>query len=225
MTQQFRYKSYKRSFPDILSVMQQMLDIQKELEQTDLKQLQIFNQTYYIISKNVSVKIGNGYFSQDHAMTKLDIKFAQYYFDALKDYAMGKKTTPAWQVGFDYCHENHSVDIICLAHGVNAHVNNDLGLALLDVVDTDFKEDFDKVDAIIIGSLGEVISKNTLSPIYKPFMHRLIKRWRKNAWNNFIALKEKTITRDEIEENAYGKGQVLMSITSPSNVYKLIPIL
>ena len=205
--------------------MQHMLDLQNELDGTDLRHLQLFNLTYFIITKNVYAKIGTGYFSHDDVMLKLDITFAKYYFDALKEYAHGKKTTPAWQVGFDYCHENRSMDIIHLAHGVNAHVNNDLGLALFEVVNTDFKGDFDKVDAIIIGSLGEVISKNKLSPIYKPFMHRLIKRWRKNAWNNFIALKEKTITRDEIEGNAYGKGKVLNSITSHSNVYKLIPIL
>lgn len=206
--------------------MNHMFEIQDELTGTNLSHLQYFNCTYIIITKNVFAQTNSGYFTDATAMKQLDMNFASYYFDALKDYSDGKVGTPAWEVTFDFCKKDTSLPLIYLALGVNAHVNNDLGLALFDSIkNTTFKNDFDKVNAIIFESLEEVIKTVHLSVLYKPFMGFLIYHWRKHAWNNYLGLVNKTKTRSTIEEKSASIAKELTKIDSLRNFYHLGKIL
>lgn len=199
-----------------------MLALQKALDSTDLHHLRVFNMTYYIITRNVFAKVGTGFFTHDNAMTKLDLIFAQYYFNVLKAYSDGTKTTPAWEIGFDFCKADRSIPLIYLAQGVNAHVNNDLGMALFDTVkEVYFKKDFDKVNPVIYESLDEVISETNLQKFYKPYMKLLIYHWRNNAWNNFIALQKKTKTKKDIEKKAERIGNDLANVRNIHDFYRL----
>lgn len=155
-------------------------------------------------------------------MKQLDSNFAKFYFDALREYVDTNQTTPAWKIMFDFCRQKTSLPLIYLALGVNAHVNNDLGLSLFEIVKRkNYKGDFNKVNKIISDSLDEVIAAVRIK-VYKPFMDILIKRWRQKAWNNFINLKEQTAIKNSIEEDAAKIANKLIKINSEKDFYHLI---
>lgn len=226
VAKQFTYKSYKNKFQDIPAVMDHMMELQNELRRTDLSNLQLFNKTYYIITKNVYAKIGTGFFSEEETMKKLDINFARYYFDALKMYIEKRPTTPAWEIMFDVCKKDESIPFIYLALGVNAHVNNDLGMSLYDVIqDNEFKIDFYKVNPVIYSSINEVISEVRLPKFYNQFMKFLIFHWRNNAWKNFTGLQTEMKTKSVIQKKAYQLAQELAKVKSIKDYYHLYKII
>ncbi len=142
----------------IADVKQHMLLLTEALRGTDLHNLIAFNDTYYIITKNVYKVFGKQYFSDETAMVALDINFAQYYFDALRDYSEHKLSAGAWTVLFNSSPLNQHYQFMYMALGINAHVNNDLPLSLHSSVSPNFEADFFKVDKIIGDSLAEVIA-------------------------------------------------------------------
>ncbi len=226
LQKEFHYKCYKSSLTSILEVEKQMQHIQKELVGTNLKNLMYFNQAYLLITKNVFTATKLHYFHDEKTMESVDIQFAHYYFDALKGYTTRKSISPAWQLTFTFCKENRSIPLIYLALGVNAHVINDLGLALNDVIkDQSFKKDFNKVNKIIFGSLTEVMKYCKISKIYSPFMQVLIWHWRKKAWNNFSKLSTKQYTKEGIEKKAYEYAVALTRIYSEKDFYQLSRII
>lgn len=222
----FTYKSYTSSFSDIPAVMNHMRIVQEELESSQLHNLGFFNKTYYIITKNVYTKISSAYFQYPLELRQLDINFAKYYFDALKQFADTQTTTPAWQTAFISCKKNNSIPLIYMALGVNAHVNNDLGMSLYDTINrNDYKKDYDKVNAIIYESLDEVINELQLQYYLKPFMGILIKRWRNNAWVNYDYLQNERITPGQIETKANTIAHVLAKVRSTRDFYQLYQII
>lgn len=225
MTRQLMYSSYKKKFKTVPEVMDHMKELHYELWGTALSNLQFFNITYFIITKNVFAKIKEGYFTDAITMQKLDLNFATYYFDALKSYVDGKKTTPAWHITFDFCKKNTSIPLIYLALGINAHVNNDLSFSLFATIkNPHFKQDFERVNKIIADSLDEVIKAVHLQTFYRPFMNILIRGWRREAWNNYRGLKNQTKTRLEIMNNAYISALHLTKINSAKDFYYLLRI-
>lgn len=215
MKTQFLYKSFTHTFRTIDDVMTQMRMLDEELVNTELQNLIAFNHTYLIITETVSSRFGHHYFSDDALMQQLDINFAQYYFNPLKDYVAGKTIPQAWQILFDACKNNNLYQAIYMGMGVNAHVNNDLGQSLFDVVDDEgYESDFNKVNKLIDLSIPKVIhslkersrlsntTKNIALPLYTFILRKMIRRWRQNAWNNFIGLKQARLTPQMIEGNA-----------------------
>lgn len=214
----FSYRCYRKDFESIHDVIHQMKTIETELANTDMKNLIAFNRTYLIITEAVTKKLGSGYFKDDRLMERFDIKFARYYFDALKDYSENTNCPPAWKLLFDLCKKDNTYQFIYMALGVNAHVNNDLGQSLYDIADYGYKIDFDKVNDVINTQIPLVISslhedsqiveksKNILRPLYSFILHLIIKNWRKNAWQTFILMRSNTKTIQDIESEALRIG-------------------
>lgn len=222
----FTYASYKSTFKDIPDVMNHMLDLQEELSETNLHNLKYFNKTYYIITKNVYSKNNEKYFKYSKDLITLDIHFAKYYFDALKQYTRKKLPAPAWNVAFQCYESQRSIPLIYLALGVNAHVNNDLGLTIFDVIEQeDYKTDYDKVNTIIYDSLDEVLKELQMQNYIKPFMNILIKRWRNNAWLNYERLKNRRISKEQIKANAKKTADILAKVNSTRDFYQLYHVI
>lgn len=231
----FLFSTYRKNVDSVPAVMDCMQLIQDELVGTNLSNLQAFNQTYYIITKNVYSRIGTGYFQHDEIMSVVDIDFAKYYFDSLYAFVNNKTCPPSWEKLFHFCQKNNSYKIIYMALGVNAHVNNDLGISLANVISDPsiFTEDFLKVNMIIDESLDEVILalkeetkiiktlQNETRVIYSFFLRKLIRNWRDNAWGNCIMLQKKERTIQEIEIKAGKIADKLCGITSLADIYKL----
>ena len=221
----FSYSSYQKVIDSIDGIIAHMINLEKELENTDLHNLRAFNHTYLIITKAVAAKLNTGYFQDDLQMEQLDINFAYYYFNALYNYIHKKSVPPSWKLLFDACKQGNKYQFIYMALGVNAHVNNDLGQSLNDVIkNIKYREDFDKVNQIIHNNTKEVVEwldekssiidhlKNIFQPLYAFVLDFIIRKWRDYAWKNFLELQGHKITKDQIEQNALGIGIILSKI-------------
>jgi hypothetical protein len=116
---------------DIPGVIAQMQQMDAALPASN--GLKWFNRLYLMVTQAVDGSPPtNGW--QDAAwLTKLDVVFAQYYFDAVANYAADPSSVPAsWCVLFQSA-ANLAIEPIQFAlAGMNAHINHDLALALLD---------------------------------------------------------------------------------------------
>ena len=156
------------------------------------------------------------------------------FFNALKNYTIGKNLPPAWRILFDSSKSNNLYQFIYMALGVNAHVNNDLAFTLHDVVRNDsYQSDFNKVNTIIHQSLKEVIeslnepsklitlAEKSLLPLYTTFLDSLIKNWRNRTWINYKNLRDKKMNSEMVENVAEKIAQKLVKIKNISNFHKL----
>jgi hypothetical protein len=92
-----------------------------------------FSALYLTVTENIAGKIRTGgFFADDEYLARLDVTFANRYLDALRAWA-GEGTAPAsWVVLFDLP-ENGEITAFQLAGGgVNAHINLDLAVAVVD---------------------------------------------------------------------------------------------
>jgi hypothetical protein len=214
--QRFKYKSYRNNFTNILDVIEHMRGIENEAKNTDLENIIPFTYTYRIITQNVAAHFKKKYFQDDALMEKFDITFAHYYFNALKKYVETGETTPAWQILFKNAHHNRFSRLKFMALGVNAHVNNDLAMALNDVIKvSQYENEYNKINNIIFESLDEVISglneKNFIYKImygntqslYFPILRKIITQWRANAWKNYELLQSDTTHSAYIVQKAH----------------------
>lgn len=194
----FTFSSYQKHFNNMSQIVKTLEKLDDEVSGTNFANLRAFNHTYLIITRNVMRKLGTGFFSNDVTMQKLDINFAQYYFDALHNYVRVAKVPPLWQKLFNGVTQNKHFQFIYMAMGVDAHVNNDLALSLFAIKpNAAFKNDFDKINMIIMDSLREVVislqedvglleyGKNNFLIIYAPVLSIIIRRWRENAWHTY----------------------------------------
>jgi hypothetical protein len=211
-----------------------MLVLEKELKNTEMQNLVAFNHTYLIITRNVAEKLGKNYFNNDELMEKFDIHFSRYYFDALYNYVHEEACPPSWKILFNLCKKDNLYQFMYMALGVNAHVNNDLGLTIFDIVkDDSYKKDYDKVNIIIKKSIKEVVNfleeksrplnsaKNSFQPVYSYFLYKIIQKWRHNAWENYTMLKAQSVRKTDIEKKAEKTAGKLTKIRSYLQFYAL----
>lgn len=233
----FQYKSFKL-VKNEQETLRQMYEMEEELEDTDLRNLRAFNKTYLIITKNVLNKLDTGYFKKDSVMRAVDTVFGDYYFQALHGYINNGKCPLAWKILFDACRENSHYQFVYMALGVNAHVNNDLSLALLDVLKGDmFKDDYDRINEVIGISLKEVIvslkeksatlntAQNYFLSIYKLTLASLIRNWRNKAWSNYQMLNIDEISISSIEDEASVIAKKLLTIKQVHDLPKVFSTL
>jgi Family of unknown function (DUF5995) len=92
-----------------------------------------FNRLYLAVTKGVKLAVEQrGYFEQPGAISQLDVMFAGLYFDAVDALEAGERPPYAWQVLFD---SDSNVDVLPIQFavaGMNAHINHDLPIALLE---------------------------------------------------------------------------------------------
>jgi len=93
----------------------------------------IFLRCYSMMSANMSDAIQTGRFADPPWVAGLMLRFADYYFDALKCYDQEPIQAPAaWQQAFGGAQQPKLHVLQNLLLGINAHINYDLPLALYD---------------------------------------------------------------------------------------------
>jgi hypothetical protein len=115
-----------------------------------------FNQLYLKVTQTVERRLGTKFFADDDFLARLDIEFANRYFDALRSHEKGESTSKCWEALIERRDDKRIHPIQFVAAGMNAHINFDLALALVsacqklgDDIDTDdHKADFDQVNEI-----------------------------------------------------------------------------
>jgi hypothetical protein len=94
--------------------------------------LKWFNQLYLDVTKKVDTAPPAGGWEDAAWLTRLDVVFAGFYFAAIKDWIADAAAVPSsWQALFE-ARFTAGIDRIQFAlAGMNAHINHDLALALL----------------------------------------------------------------------------------------------
>jgi len=99
----------------------------------------VFLSTYALMTANMLTALQQAEFHDPAWVDRLLHRFAGYYFEALEAYDRAPSDTPAvWRVAFDSCCQDQIDVLQHLILGVNAHINYDLVLTLVDMLDTEW---------------------------------------------------------------------------------------
>ena len=141
--------------------------------------LKWFNWLYLLATKAVINSPPAGGWENPDWVMRLDVVFANFYFAAIESIFRGTAKTPkSWRALFEARHRTNVCRIQFALAGMNAHINHDLSLALLET-DSEFgitpdtssaeHKDFKQVNNILalalpealhtlaIGILGEIV--------------------------------------------------------------------
>src|SRR4029077_13522644 len=92
-----------------------------------------FNKLYLEVTKNVLAGVGQATFADPRFLTALDVAFANLYFAALSALDGGSPDAPhAWLPLFEPRSSRTVAPIQFALAGMNAHINRDLPVALVD---------------------------------------------------------------------------------------------
>ena len=116
---------------DVIRVMQ---SIEATLPNDD--GLKWFNFLYLEVTKYIGQNPPTNGWEDVAWLTRLDVVFANFYFSAIADYLNREPTTPnSWEALFEARHSTGIDRIQFALAGMNAHINHDLSLALLQTDD------------------------------------------------------------------------------------------
>lgn len=90
-----------------------------------------FNRMYLEVTRAVGHRIGLGFFADAAFMTKLDVVFANLYLDAVAAGQAGAEVPLAWRPLFEARSDERIQSIQFALAGMNAHINHDLPLAVV----------------------------------------------------------------------------------------------
>ena len=175
----------------------------------------IFLSCYMLMTLNMLAAIDIGEFNDSIWVNGLLHRFADYYFDALEAYERDSPATPAvWRLTHDAARRPETQVLQNLLLGVNAHINYDLVLTLVDVLEREWAglptshrarcyADHCHVNDVIGRTIDavqdRVIERLTpamdlvdklLGPLDEWMISRLITRWRDEVWGQAVQLME-----------------------------------
>jgi hypothetical protein len=99
----------------------------------------VFLRCYAMMTQNILAGIEQGEFTDPAWVQLLLDRFADYYFSALEAYELRSPLTPGvWKTTFDAAQTPKTAAIQLLLMGVNAHINYDLVLVLVDLLEPEW---------------------------------------------------------------------------------------
>ena len=115
-----------------------------------------FAALYSRVTRAVGERIADGYFDDGERMSRLDVAFANRYFDALDAHLSGRGAmSEAWRVAFAACEERDAAVLQHLYLGLNAHLLLDLGIAAAETCPgrqlRPARDDFHRINYIVSG--------------------------------------------------------------------------
>lgn len=95
----------------------------------------IFATAYLAITRAIKQNVADGQFQDNAWVTRYALCFANLYRTALLAYEQGDLLSlpKAWRIAFETSKNNGALAIQDLMLGINAHINHDLALALIEV--------------------------------------------------------------------------------------------
>jgi hypothetical protein len=173
----------------------------------------VFLRCYQLMTSNMLAAIDQQEFHDSSWVGRLLHHFANYYFTALDAYDTDSTTAPiVWQLAFNAASHPGTLALQNLLLGVNAHINYDLALALVDILDTEWGdlpesqrtlryEDHCHVNRVIGRTIDAVqdqvlepampiidIFDKLMGPVDEILISRLLTHWRESVWHNAIRL-------------------------------------
>lgn len=138
-------------------------EIDRDLPETD--GLLWFNRLYLLISEAVRERLAAGAFHHPGWMAKLEVRFAACYFEALEAWQADRPAPGCWRALFRHREDAAVARAQFALAGVNAHINHDLPMALVDAfVETCSSpqhaatqyEDFTSLHDVLAGLIDQV---------------------------------------------------------------------
>ena len=128
-----------------------------------------FSHLYLVITENVRGKIDGGrFFADNRYLTALDVAFANRYFDAVRALTKGERPPEVWRLLFAVPEDGEVLPVQLAMAGVNAHINLDLAVAVVnacralgrqDIDGGDQRADYDKVNDIFAEEMNGLLEK------------------------------------------------------------------
>lgn len=144
---------------------QVIAELDKIVEETKSSNspLGYFAALYRKVTISVKEHIAAGSFEDGPRMEKLDVIFANRYLEAYHNFQKGESVTQSWLEAFNRAQDNRPIVLQHLLLGMNAHINLDLGIAAVEVMEgkpiCNLKNDFNKINEILSDLVGEVQSE------------------------------------------------------------------
>lgn len=131
--------------------------------------LGFFAALYRDVTARVGSAIEAGEFEDGPRMERLDVVFARRYLDALEKRGTDTGPPRSWARTFDATDRWLPLILQHVLLGINAHINLDLGIAVVKVADqgelSDLKADFYRINQILGSMIEEVQTRtSTVSP-------------------------------------------------------------
>ena len=116
-----------------------------------------FNRMYLDVTRQVNAELDQGFYADPAFMTRLDVNFANLYFDAVAKAGDPEAVPEAWRPLFERRGNPGIEEIQFALAGMNAHINHDLPIAMVDTCDDlatapdvdPHHADYEKVDQLL----------------------------------------------------------------------------
>ena len=185
------------------------------LWEADADQRVIFLRCYLLMTRNMQIAITNLEFKDPTWVDYLLARFADFYFAALDAYGHDHTAAPrVWQAAHDAAHQPGVWALQKLLLGVNAHINYDLVLTLVEVLRSEWQNltdaqrsqrhaDYSYVNEII-GRTIDAVQDQVLEPAMpvlalldallgrmdEKLVSRLLTAWRDQVWSDAVRILE-----------------------------------
>jgi len=191
----------------IAAVLKKLRLLDQQLSHGKLSGFVTFNKAYYVVTSVIKEASDNNYFNNPAFIEKFCVCFAQYYFQAVNDSLDANPRLPAaWAKMLRPTKRNTMPNFVLLLMGANAHINHDLPLALLELMDNektdDLLKDIVRVDKLLMKSGGDILivfdEPGKLSNFIKrrckflylrPVMYMVL-YWRVMAWRKYRSMRK-----------------------------------
>ncbi len=182
----------------------------------------IFATAYLSITRAIKQSVESGLFQDNAWATRYALCFANLYRTALLAFELGNlhALPKAWRISFEISKNNRALAIQDLVLGINAHINHDLALALVEVtIDPDRPiryADHCTVNDVLRAATGPM--QQRIGQLYAPILNLLdqasdhldqdiagfsVEKAREAAWVAAVALVN---ARDDAERAALRAG-------------------
>ena len=160
-----------------------------------------FNELYLAVTRAVMVETKAESYESPEFISRLDVLFADLYFAAIEDDAAGRELPKAWAPLFEKRHAPGIAPLQFAIAGMNAHINHDLAVALVDTCDehgldldndTPQHRDYLAVNGTLERVEGEIKARYTagivgdldkaMGPLDDVLANWSVARARDNAW-------------------------------------------
>lgn len=201
----------------------------------------VFATTYLVLTEQLrgTMRADPHFFHDPRWLIYEDTTFANYYFNALDDYARGRPVPGAWKVAFDNARrgdDNAAQDMLL---GINAHVQRDMPFVVASVglrtpSGATRKPDHDVFNRVLNAAYEPVV--DAIARRYDPIVSvtnarwdplddvlgmETVKAWRENVWRNAERLvlaktpAQRAVVVAGIESNATAWAHMIADVKIP----------
>jgi hypothetical protein len=200
----------------------------------------VFLSCYMMMTRNMLTAIQNQEFKDTVWVDTLLHHFADYYFTALDAYERDELQAPVvWRLAHNAARQGQGTPLQELLLGVNAHINYDLVLTLVDLLEPEWESLTDEqrdmrysdhchVNEVISSTIDAVqdqvlepampvmdLVDRLLGPLDEKLISRLLSGWRDQVWQNAMHVlqtrgaEERARLVSQVEDEALQLGRIL----------------